>query len=163
MVKAAKKPGRGPAARSRAAATAAALVARRRRRRRAEVDAAQHLEGVINFTLVSDGLFIEHKWGANSGNIGVPSASLVTFAQTVMKMAGANKASAAGGGKKGQSATAGKGKGIAKKKKPAKKPAAKKDTRGLEDLDAEMASYQAERSGPAAPAAEPAAAAVEGA
>ena len=121
-------------------------------------------KGVINFTLVSDGLFIEHKWGANSGNIGVPSASLVTFAQTVMKMAGANKASAAKvAGKKGQSATAGKGKGIAKKKKPAKKPAAKKDTRGLEDLDAEMASYQAERSGPAAPAAEPAAAAVEGA
>ena len=94
-----------------------------------------------------------------------PSASLVAFAQTVMKMAGANKAGAAkGAGKKGQSATAGKGKGIAKKKKPAKKPAAKKDTRGLEDLDAEMASYQAERSGPAeAPAAEPAAAAVEGA
>ena len=45
----------------------------------------------------------------------------------------------------------------------AKKPAAKKDTRGLEDLDAEMASYQAERSGPAeAPAAEPAAAAAGG-
>ena len=147
MVKAAKKPGRG---RGGGGPKSTRL---------------NTSKGVINFTLVSDGLFIEHKWGANSGNIGVPSASLVAFAQTVMKMAGANKAGAAkGAGKKGQSATAGKGKGIAKKKKPAKKPAAKKDTRGLEDLDAEMASYQAERSGPAeAPAAEPAAAAVEGA
>ena len=31
-------------------------------------------QGTFEFTLVADGVYIEHKWGPNSGHVGVPLA-----------------------------------------------------------------------------------------
>ena len=76
---------------------------------------------------VADGLFVQHKWGANSGQIGIPNESLKEFAQLVLSMSGK------GGGGKGAAKPASKGvaKKEKKKKEPEKKPTA-------EELDADL-------------------------
>jgi len=84
-------------------------------------------KGTFIFTKVADGLFVQHKWGANSGQIGIPNESLKDFAQLVLSMSGK------GGGGKGAAKPASKGvaKKEKKKKEPEKKPTA-------EELDADL-------------------------
>ena len=71
---------------------------------------------------VADGLFVQHKWGANSGQIGIPNESLKEFAQLVLSMSGKGAAKPAS-------------KGVAKKEKKKKEPE-KKPT--AEELDADL-------------------------
>merc|ERR1719198_1859293 len=122
-------------------------------------------KGQFSFTLVTDGVYIEHQWGQNSGHIGIPKESIpqfIKYLQAFSPEAAAKPAAKAAG-------VAEKGKGISKenaKEKKAKKEPEKKPT--VDDLDADLMSYQSARAGgdaaePAAEAADAAAADAEAA
>uniref|UniRef100_A0A7S3AEA2 Chromatin target of PRMT1 protein C-terminal domain-containing protein n=1 Tax=Haptolina ericina TaxID=156174 RepID=A0A7S3AEA2_9EUKA len=110
-------------------------------------------KGNFQFTLVADGIYIEHQWGKNSGHIGLPVESIPKFIEYLQGF----EARASGGKKraspaKKSPAVAATGKGIDKKEKQKeqkekkeKKEPEKKPT--LEDLDADLTSYQAARKG----------------
>jgi hypothetical protein len=77
---------------------------------------------------LKDGLYVQHIFGANSGQIGIPTDALLKFAGILSDAAlPADKAVAK---------PAAKSKGITKKEKKAREP---KPT--LEDLDADLTSY----------------------
>ena len=44
-------------------------------------------KGTFVFQRVTDGLYIEHQWGKNSGHIGVAQESLAAFAKKIMSIA----------------------------------------------------------------------------
>jgi len=122
-------------------------------------------------TQVSDGVYVEHSWGQNSGHIGIPMDAIPKF----IRYLSAFSPEAAAAATKAKSPVkaapvSDKGKGIVKKGKEAekkepkepKKPKEKKEPepkKTIEDLDAELLSYQSERSGAASAPAEAAEAA----
>merc|ERR1719502_255614 len=116
-------------------------------------------KGVFSFTMVADGCYIEHKWGQNSGHVGVPLEAIpgfITRLQGLYSKTTGQKLKSPGSGPK---ATIGKGAKTkkeqkAKEKKEKKEPPAKKS---MEDLDAELMSYTAQRGVEDAPVGEAAA------
>merc|ERR1719379_2268787 len=123
----------------------------------------QTQKGSFVFTNVADGVYIQHKWGQNSGSIGIPAASIGEFAKYLQFFARAHGNPAPKAAGKGP-AVSPKGKGIAKKagggaaEKAAKAVAAeggekkKKEKEKppkptTEDLDADLLSYVAGRGG----------------
>ena len=106
-------------------------------------------KGNFSFTMVADGCYIEHKWGANSGHVGVPLEAMPGFIQKMQalyqKTTGEALKSPKGTGPK---ATIAKGGKLAKKKEQEKKKKEKKPPppkKTMEDLDAELASFTALR------------------
>lgn len=109
-------------------------------------------KGQFTFTMVTDGCYIEHKWGQNSGHVGVPLEAIPGFVQrlqflyakaTGQKSPAAKSPKAPGGPK-----------GAIDKKKDAKMKVVKVDKKKkdppppkktVEDLDAELLSYTAQR------------------
>merc|ERR1719421_815078 len=114
-------------------------------------------KGVFSFTMVADGCYIEHKWGQNSGHIGVPLEAIPGFIAKLQglytRTTGTKIAANKSPGKTGPKATIAKGKKAKKpnEKKEKKEPAPKKT---MEDLDAELMSYTAQRGADEAPPAE---------
>tara|TARA_B100000524_G_scaffold343572_1_gene239829 strand:+ start:4390 stop:4860 length:471 start_codon:yes stop_codon:yes gene_type:complete len=121
-------------------------------------------KGQFNFTLVTDGVYVEHKWGQNSGHIGIPKETIPQFIKYLQTFAPAAKSTGEAAG------VSEKGKVISKENKKPKKVAKKEPEMKptMDDLDADLMSYQSARTGgeaeaemaePAAvPATEPAAA-----
>ena len=109
-------------------------------------------KGQFNFTLVTDGVYVEHKWGQNSGHIGIPKETIPQFIKYLQTFAPAAKSTGKAAG------VSEKGKGISKenKKPKGKKEPEKKPT--MDDLDADLMSYQSARTEGEAEMAEPAAA-----
>uniref|UniRef100_A0A7S0Q072 Chromatin target of PRMT1 protein C-terminal domain-containing protein n=1 Tax=Coccolithus braarudii TaxID=221442 RepID=A0A7S0Q072_9EUKA len=112
-------------------------------------------KGQFAFTPVADGVYIEHKWGQNSGHIGIPKENIgrfIDYLTALSEVVGGTAPKAARrattvGPAKGQGVTKGKGgvspsKGVAREPKK-KKEAEKKPT--LEELDADLTSYLSER------------------
>jgi len=108
-------------------------------------------KGQFSFTMVTDGCYIEHKWGNNSGHIGVPLEAIPGFIGKLEAL----YAKTTGQTPRDKSKSPGGPKGIAKggkaakeqksaekKKKEKKEPPAKPT---LEDLDAELMNYTAAR------------------
>jgi len=118
-------------------------------------------KGVFTFTMVADGCYIEHKWGQNSGHVGVPLEAIPAFIGKLEALyakttgQGASSKKSPGSGPKGivKGGKAAKEKRAAAKKSPREKkePAPKKS---MEDLDAELTAYTAERSAADAPITE---------
>merc|ERR1712032_149226 len=114
-------------------------------------------KGKFTFTLVSDGVYIEHKWGQNSGHIGIPKESIADFARYLaaagsdlgvsVRAAVPTPKKTLSVSDKGKAITKAKGKeaGVSadkKKEKPKKEKEAKPT---LEDLDADLMNYQSAR------------------
>merc|ERR1719217_1208177 len=101
-------------------------------------------KGTFAFTMVADGCYIEHKWGTNSGHVGVPLEAIPGFIQKLQalytKTTGQKGKKSRGGGPKATITKGGKKKTVKPKEK--KKPEPKKST---EDLDNELMNYTAER------------------
>jgi len=123
-------------------------------------------KGVFSFTMVTDGCYIEHKWGQNSGHVGVPLEAIPQFVknleQLYQKTTGepiAKKSPGGGvaakgivkGGKKSPPTKA-----VEKKEKPKKEKKELPAKKTPEELDAELMEYTAARAGGDEPAAAPA-------
>merc|ERR1719399_603061 len=111
-------------------------------------------KGVFSFTMVADGCYIEHKWGQNSGHVGVPLEAIPGFIAKLQglytRTTGTKIAANKSPGKTGPKATIAKGKKAKKpNEKKEKKESAPKKT--MEDLDAELMSYTAQRGADEAP------------
>jgi len=132
----------------------------------ANVKTLKTQKGLFSFTMVADGCYIEHKWGQNSGHVGVPLESMPLFIKHLETLYQATTGEAVAKKSPGGPAKRGIVKGgkkspvqtIEKKEKPKKEkkePPAKKTP---EELDAELMEYTAARSADApveeAPAAE---------
>ena len=110
-------------------------------------------KGQFSFTMVADGCYIEHKWGQNSGHVGVPLEAIPAFIQRLQTMytkttgvAPAAKKSPAASGIKVKGITkGGKAAKVAKKKEKPKKKMELAPKKSLEELDAELTSYTAAR------------------
>lgn len=110
-------------------------------------------KGQFSFTMVADGCYIEHKWGQNSGHVGVPLEAMPAFIarmQTMYESATGQAASKKSPGtpkgaitKGGKAAKEEKAKEAKPKKEKEKKEPQKKKT--VEELDAELTAYTAER------------------
>ena len=82
----------------------------------------------LSLSQVADGLFVQHEWGANSGQIGIPTDSLLQFSAILSGFAAGNSATPAVK-KTAVAKPAVKPKGIAKKEsRKEKKPPAPKPT-----------------------------------
>ncbi|KAL1524683.1 hypothetical protein AB1Y20_019569 [Prymnesium parvum] len=130
MVKAAGKPkGTRPGAPARGQPPAKSMI-----------DRPMHTQkGTFEFTLVADGLYIEHKWGKNSGHIGLPLENIpkfIAYLQGFQERVNPSKAPVVA-----------QSKGIVKKAAPKAAPKEKPAKPTLEDLDADLAGYQAARKG----------------
>merc|ERR1712150_188205 len=129
-------------------------------------------KGQFSMTLVTDGVYVEHSWGQNSGHIGISKEAIPKFIKFLSAFAPEMPVAKDKPAAKGKAETAGvssKGKGIAKKEKvkaakEAKEGAGEQKEGGkkkkepevkktVEELDAELLSYQSERSGAAVEAA----------
>jgi len=109
-------------------------------------------KGVFTFTMVSDGCYIEHKWGQNSGHVGVPLEAIPGFIQKLQTMytktTGESPVKKSPGS--GPKVTIAKG-GKAKKEEKAKEAKPKKEKKEpppkptMDDLDADLMTYTAQR------------------
>merc|ERR1719261_203434 len=96
-------------------------------------------KGTFVFQRVTDGLYIEHQWGKNSGHIGIAQESLASFVRTLTELATSSGAIKKSAGAKAQGGgTAAKGKGITKKPKEKKEKVVKMTQ---DDMDADLDSY----------------------
>lgn len=96
---------------------------------------------------LKDGLYVQHMFGANSGQIGIPTDALLKFAGIVSE-------AALPAGKAVAMPAAAKSKGITKKEQPKKEKKAPEPKPTLEDLDADLTSYLSARNGGEAGGAE---------
>jgi len=110
-------------------------------------------KGQFTFTMVTDGCYIEHKWGQNSGHVGVPLEAIPNFIARLQacyqKATGQSPASkspkAPGSGPKGAIDKKKDGKSKKAEKKEKKEPRKEAPKKSIEDLDAELMSYTAAR------------------
>ena len=101
-------------------------------------------QGTFVFSELSDGIFIEHKWGNKSGQIGIPRKNLAEFIKYLNYL---NRGAASSGGDAAAPRPASGPKKTIEKKPREKKEKIVKEKPTAENLDAELTSYLSKRGG----------------
>ncbi len=104
-------------------------------------------KGSFKFVKVSDGVFVQHEWGSNSGQIGIPINAIAAFIEALSSVAGKGGGTANGRAQQGARPAAKPAAkqlaGIAKKEPVERKKKEAKKEPTLEELDADLTSYLA--------------------